>query len=391
MNTQKFKAKALAFVIGACIYTPVAIFPCVDVEAKIAATHIYHNHMPNFWPYYDVSKYDSLKVGDAIRYTYDGDVFLLKQNPPSNYTYFLPKTGEPMPHDDLETYYSHSAKQNAYTSWPPTTAKNNNTPHPQSQTHVTMSAAVINNVQSFAFNGNLLGYKTNWASEWRDAYKSLKTTNGFRALDAIHFTGHHSMGPLVGPKYFLKDLIYHNVTLQQDYFLGSDFKSSKGFFPTELGFSERLIPTLRKLGIEWSVLGNNHYSRCLRDYPYLNMPGYDTLVSPPNRADLQNTYEYGEWETVRMAHEQQDIVNKFPFSNIPHWVQYVNPETGEVSKIAGIPVDQNASWREGWDGTAYPNEDNDDNYNDGDLGLSKHLEACNGRIPYFVRLHPYIP
>ena len=387
MNTQKFKAKALAFVIGACIYTPVAIFPCVDVEAKIAATHIYHNHMPNFWPYYDVSKYDSLKVGDAIRYTYDGDVFLLKQNPPSNYTYFLPKTGEPMPHDDLETYYSHSAKQNAYTSWPPATAKNNNTPHPQSQTHVTMSAAVINNVQSFAFNGNLLGYKTNWASEWRDAYKSLKTTNGFRALDAIHFTGHHSMGPLVGPKYFLKDLIYHNVTLQQDYFLGSDFKSSKGFFPTELGFSERLIPTLRKLGIEWSVLGNNHYSRCLKDYPYLNMPGYDTLVSPPNRADLQNTYEYGEWETVRMAHEQQDIVNKFPFSNIPHWVQYVNPETGEVSKIAGIPVDQNASWREGWDGTAYPNEDNDDNYNDGDLGLSKHLEACNGRIPYFVIAH----
>jgi hypothetical protein len=387
MNTHKFKAKALAFVIGACIYTPITMFPCVDVEAKIAATHIYHNHMPNFWPYYDVSKYDSLKVGDAIRYTYDGDVYLLKQNPPANYTYFLPKSGEPMPHDDLETYYSHSAKQNAYTSWPPAAAKNNNTPHPQSQTHVTMSAAVVNNVQSFAFNGNLLGYKTNWASEWRDAYRTLKTTNGFKALDAIHFTGHHSMGPLVGPKYFLKDLIYHNVTLQQDYFLGSDFKSSKGFFPTELGFSERLIPTLRKLGIEWSVLGNNHYSRCLRDYPYLNMPGYDTLVSPPNRADLQNTYEYGEWETVRMAHEQQDIVNKFPFSNIPHWVQYVNPETGEVSKIAGIPVDQNASWREGWDGTAYPNEDNDDNYNDGDLGLSKHLDACNGRVPYFVIAH----
>jgi hypothetical protein len=29
-------------------------------QADIAATHIYHNHMPNFWPYYDVAQYDSL-------------------------------------------------------------------------------------------------------------------------------------------------------------------------------------------------------------------------------------------------------------------------------------------------------------------------------------------
>ena len=74
------------------------------------------------------------------------------------------------------------------------------------------------------------------------------------------------MGPLVGPDYFLKDLIFHNVTLAQPYFLSDGFKSSRGFFPTELGFSERLIPTLSKLGVVAVVLWHSSragdQSRC---------------------------------------------------------------------------------------------------------------------------------
>ena len=33
-----------------------------------------HNHMPNFWPYYDVTQYSATPVGGPIRYTYDGQV-----------------------------------------------------------------------------------------------------------------------------------------------------------------------------------------------------------------------------------------------------------------------------------------------------------------------------
>ena len=139
MNTYNFKAKALALVIGACICTPVTLFTCVDAEAKIAATHIYHNHMPNFWPYYDTSLYASTAIGAPIRYTYDGQAYKLKLSPPSNYTYFL-ANGKPMPHDDFDAYYNHNAKQYAYSSWPATTAKANNSSHPLSQTQVTMSA-----------------------------------------------------------------------------------------------------------------------------------------------------------------------------------------------------------------------------------------------------------
>ncbi|MFC5468967.1 carbohydrate binding domain-containing protein [Cohnella suwonensis] len=318
--------------------------------AEIAASHVYHNHMPNFWPYYDTSNYQSTPIGGEIRYMYDGQVINLKQNPPSGYTYFLP-SGAPMPHDDLVSYYSHHAKTGAYLNWPWNVAGTLDANHPNAQMHVTMSGALLNNVNSLMYTNNVNGYNnTNWGAPWRNAYTSLLTQNNKRTMDLIHFTGHHSMGPLVGNDYMLKDLIYQSATLAQPFFLGNSFKSSKGFFPTELGFSERIIPVLAKLGIQWSVIGNNHFSRTLKDYPYLNDPGVDTKISPPNRADLQNTSNIGSWVSQQMFNEAHVVQNKYPFASTPHWVRYVDPATGQESKVVGVPVAQAESWEESYQG-----------------------------------------
>ncbi|TXH67187.1 MAG: alpha-amylase [Lysobacteraceae bacterium] len=333
-------------------------------SAAIPSAHVYHNHMPNFWPFYAVNvgnTYQTTPVGAPIRYAYDGQVINLKNNPPPGYSYYLPAAlgGTIMPHDDLVSYYSHDAKTGAYQYWPQQIAGElRNFSGAQGQIHVTMSGAVVNNVDSLQNLGNVPGYgNPGWGLSWRNAYGALPTTNGYRTLDLIHFTGHHSMGPLVGSEYFLKDLIYQNVTLAQPYFLGSGFRSSRGFFPTELGFSDRLIPTLSKLGIQWSVIGNNHFSRTLKDYPYATYDANgDTLTSPPNRADLRNTSTTGAWVAQQMAHEQQVVVNKYPFASTPHWVRYVDPATGAVSKIAGVPVSQNGSWLEGWEGAVTVDE-----------------------------------
>jgi chitodextrinase len=333
-------------------------------SGTIPAAHVYHNHMPNFWPFYAVdvtAKYNSTAVGAPIRYTYDGEVINLKLNPPSGYSYYLPASlgGAIMPHDDLVTYYTPDAKTGAYQYWPMQVADEMQSwSGARGQVHVTMSGAVINNVQSLATLQNVAGYNnTSWGQSWANTFNTLKTSNNYRTLDTVHFTGHHTMGPLVGPDYFLKDLIYQNATLAQPYFLGGNFVSSKGYFPTELGFSERLIPTLAKLGVQWSVLGNNHYSRTLKDYPYATYDATgDTIVSPPNRADLRNTSTTGSWVAAGMAHEQQVIVNKFPFASTPHWVRAVDPATGAVSQIAGIPVSQNGSWLEGWEGSTTVDE-----------------------------------
>lgn len=134
-----------SFVVPALAATAV-LLQAGSARAQIAASHVYHNHMPNFWAYYDTSKYASTPVGGPIRYMYDGQVINLKKNPPSNYTYYLP-SGAPMPHDDLVTYYSHDAKTGAYLYWPPDVAADMRTNAPTGQVHVTMSGAVVNNVQ----------------------------------------------------------------------------------------------------------------------------------------------------------------------------------------------------------------------------------------------------
>ncbi len=353
-ENKQMRVNRIQSVLLLCL--ALVFLPAQYAAAQIAAAHVYHNHMPNFWPYYDTSSYNSASVGSPIRYTYDGKVIQLKNNPPAGYSYYLPPAlgGGIMPHDDLVTYYSHNAKTGAYLYWPWQVAGDMNANANTGQVHVTMSGAVVNNVNEIIQTGTVPGYSDpNWGQSWTNAFNNLKTPGGNRTLDLIHFTGHHSMGPLVGSEYFLKDLIYQNATLAQSYFLGGSFKSSKGFFPTELGFSERLIPVLAKLGIQWSVLGNNHYSRTLRDYPYdTYYPNKDTLISPPNRADLQNVSNVGGWVTQQMAHEQQQIANKYPFASTPHWVRYVDPATGAESRVVGVPVDQSGSWLEGWEGAA---------------------------------------
>ena len=45
----------------------------------IPAAHVYHHHMPNFWPFYAVdvqAKYNATAIGDRapVRYLYDGEV-----------------------------------------------------------------------------------------------------------------------------------------------------------------------------------------------------------------------------------------------------------------------------------------------------------------------------
>ncbi|MEN9867235.1 MAG: hypothetical protein RL748_2825, partial [Pseudomonadota bacterium] len=366
---MKRMAQAVAAALSTTLSTTIATtllasLPGAALGAGIPAAHVYHNHMPNFWPFYavDVGKaYNATAIGAPVRYLYDGEVINLKTNPPAGYSYYLPTAlgGAIMPHDDLVSYYTPDAKAQAYQSWPQLVASEMKSFSAGSgQVHVTMSGAVVNNVNSLVTLKNVPGYtNTLWGQSWQNSFTSLPTTNGFKTLDTIHFTGHHSMGPLVGPEYFLKDLIYQNVTLAQNYFLGSNFTASRGFFPTELGFSERLIPTLAKLGVQWSVIGNNHFSRTLTDYPYAQFaPAGDTLTSPPNRADLRNTSSTGSWVAASMAHEQQVIVNKYPFASTPHWVRHVDPASGAVSQLAGIPVTQNGSWLEGWEGSVTVDE-----------------------------------
>ena len=208
--------------------------------ANIKATHIYHNHMPNFWPYFDLASFDTMSDGEPIRYFYAADVINEKKNPRPEWPR-LPDS-RPMPHDSLTQggYYPHHAKWGAYQYWPANSVEREAARFPLSQKHVTMSAAVINNVNSLNTTDiRELGERYNnpdWNRKWKGTHSYTRTAHNFPKLDLLNFTGHHSMGPLVGKDYFEKDLIFQRVTYKQNYFLGGDAQISSGFFPTELGF-----------------------------------------------------------------------------------------------------------------------------------------------------------
>lgn len=304
---------------------------------KVAATHLYHMHMPNFWPYFDCNSYDSIPNGQRISYKLDGDIVVWQDQGKK-----LPYT----PHDDLRAYYAHDAKQQGYTHRPPNKIRDNNRNWRKSGAQLTFSGALMTNIQNLADRG--IHFWQGWAGNFKDVYYNTKTENGFRALDFVYFTYHHSMGPLIGPEYFEKELRMHEHISRSPFFMGENYQASKGFFPTELGFSERLIPTLRKLGIEWSFIGNTHLSRTLKDYPNMDLSHTNDLISPPNPAYMVNESSQGQWYTEPIFNQNREVCNKYPFAALPHWAKYVDPATGKEDKIVVVPANQSASWQEGF-------------------------------------------
>ena len=103
----------------------------------------------------------------------------------------------------------------------------------------------------------------------------------FLAVAQVSFTYHHALAPLIDPAALAMEIGIHRVIYGKTWGSGAvDY--SKGFFPAEMAFTERAIPTLVAQGIEWVIVPNNHISRACKDYPF--SPSGDNN-DPPNLAD----------------------------------------------------------------------------------------------------------
>src|SRR6202035_3108293 len=123
-----------------------------------------------------------------------------------------------------------------------------------------MSGALIENIQS-------LGAANQWYSstwyQWNQQAHGWTTTGGKPRMDLVNFTYHHAMAPLISDATLLMELQIHQRQMQ--IFWGSNV--SRGYFPAETCFSERMIPILTQLGIAWAVIANNHLARSCPDMP----------------------------------------------------------------------------------------------------------------------------
>ena len=205
---------------------------------------------------------------------------------------------------------------------------------------VSYAGDLIENINSFAYEGNQdLGYVTNWNQTYANE-RNQGTSGGYPKMDLVQFPYHHALGPLVDKRALEVELEIFKVLYEKTW---GNPPYSKGYFPAEMAFSERMIPTLVKSGIEWVIVANNHISRCCPNYPY--SPSGDNC-DPPNQSDQINTNQTN-WFSESISRGCTPT-NAYPYSYTPHHAQYVDPYTANVTKIIAVPSAMAMSWDDGY-------------------------------------------
>jgi hypothetical protein len=205
---------------------------------------------------------------------------------------------------------------------------------------VSFAAALVENVKSLADAGwNGGRYAPAWYSDYR-ASRAWKTSGSRSRLDQLVVAAHHPIAPLVDENAFRKELQVAKIAYQAAW---GDTNFSKGYFPAEECFSERLIPVLVEQGLEWAVVADIHLSRACADYPYqANQDNCD----PPNAADQMNPAQ-GYYDDISIS-RGVTVKTPAPFGFEPHRARYVDPATGQARSLVVIPAANAESWNEGY-------------------------------------------
>jgi len=225
-------------------------------------------------------------------------------------------------------------------------------------TQVSYSGALIENVQSLAAAGQL-GYSLGWNNNFQTA-RGWTTSGGKPRMDLVNFTYHHALAPLLSDETLEMELRIQQR--QMDIFWGTSPAGSKGYFPAETCFTERMIPILKKVGINWTVIANTHLARACADFPVVTGSGGE-MCDLPNPADQLNPAQ-GAGSYRRLTIDRGcSPIQTAPFGFQLHYTRYVDPATGVESKIILAPSDQAFGWK--------------DSYSTWDLGLTDFVASKN--------------
>jgi hypothetical protein len=223
---------------------------------------------------------------------------------------------------------------------------------------ISYSGALMENVQSLGSN-NQLGYGPGWYQSNHDA-RQWTTTWGKPRMDLVNFNYHHALAPLLSAETLEMELRIHQRHM--DIIWGTSPAHSAGYFPPETCFAEYMIPVLKKVGINWSVVANNHLSRTCADFPFVAGSGGENC-DIPNKADQLNPAQgTGNYKRISIDRGVSPAA-AMPFAFQTHYARYVDPATGTESKIVVVPADQALGWK--------------DSYGTWDVGLLDDLNARN--------------
>jgi hypothetical protein len=282
--------------------------------APIHTTYLWHMHQPIYWP--------DLSTCDGIAYEKAYETIVLGHS-----------------ESDETEIFSKADRVGDY-QWYPRNALSSILDLPDAGAQVSFAGSLIENISSLA-NGGWQGglYAADWYSDYREA-RAWTTSGGRSRCDMVLVGHHHGINPLMDENAFRKEIQVQKAAYPQAW---GDSNYSHGFFPAETCFSERLIPVLEDEGVEWTVVPDLHIARACANYPYnANQDNCD----PPNAADQMNpaqAYYYGitisRGVTVKVPP---------PYGFRPHYARYVDPATGEESRVVVVPAANALSWNEGY-------------------------------------------
>jgi len=226
--------------------------------------------------------------------------------------------------DSVIEYLTWPDRVGAYTHYPIDTIKNHShLPHVGAQ--ISFSGSLIENINDLAAHG--IGYGNDWMNYYREGH-SWKTSLGNPRIDLVAFGYHHPLMALCDYEDTRRQIQLHREIVLETF--GGSY--SKGIFPPENAFSERMIPALVDEGLEWALVDNIHLDRANIAYPWTPQQ----IIEPPNRADQRNAPQ-PHYEPLTC---QQNTTNQVSmgFAFRPHWAQYLDPETGKPITPEGKPA-----------------------------------------------------
>jgi len=299
--------------------------------AEVRVSRFWHNHQPIYWP-----EWNSSPQSERVQFAQDSINLKSSQVYDSTTAH---------PENDLNAIFGVQDRINAYQSGP----KNSLSGVYSGGYSMSYSGSLIDNVNNLGANGHS-GYGTGWWDGNREATKWL-TGGGSRKLEMVGFTYHHSLGPVLPKAVFRKELEIFHEAAYKAWDMGTVGNRSKGFFPTEMAFSETMIDVLAEEGYEWAIVASHHLSRTVPNYTDHADPegSFNIFSSPPNKADLINpSISDGWW--FGTGNVGETAWNVAPFAYQLHKAKYVNPETGAESSIIMVPSDDIQSYKAGYSG-----------------------------------------
>lgn len=296
----------------------------LNSQAQVHTTYLWHLHQPTYWG--DVSNFNPNRY-QIVKESQDLKISGINND----------INGLAHPTNNLQEIFGTGDRVAAY-QYAPKNAINSIRDLPESGAQVTYGGSLLENVNSLA-QANQWGYSNTWIQNIKDA-KAWKTSGNFPRMEMVSFTMHHSLSPLLSDESLKKEIQAHQYYSTQLF----GIHDSKGYWPAECAFSERIIKTLTECGIEWSVIANSHLARTLSDYPIKAGSG-GSMCDYPNKADQVETKGNTWFSAQKDARGGQFAV---PYCYLPYKSKYIDPETAQEYKITVVPMADYESYEDGY-------------------------------------------